>query len=336
VRGHLVRLPAALTALRARGYRCDDITVEISHRASPDRARAKRGVDLAQIRSRVRAHVPSSADRLLDEHGVRRLIVRNPLPDIARIGGRELAGPARLSPAFRRTWSHRSPTSFSTVDFVFDLQHAPRRSTTTSARCSRLPPPTRRRATRVRRRGLHHVGAKVAFRPQGTAVVSGLSLSSSRTRFAPADGDRANDSAPSPSVRPLSLTSQRPGTATTNARPYAGCRRSETNTRSGRPHNAGGRVATRLTTGYRPHRQRTSLGQRQARRWRPLISPGARIAGRRRQTPAADEDEVSACARQLRSRSRIGGKEQRCHRSSRSSTLELCAPGPCPMRASNT
>src|SRR5215208_185868 len=124
VREHLAVYLRLFAALRADGYRCDDITVEVSHSRVARAVLAKAGADLDQIRSRVRAHAPSSADELLDEHGVRRLIVRDPLPDIARIGGRELAGPARLFAAIREHAFLPLEDEFPTVAFVFDLTRA--------------------------------------------------------------------------------------------------------------------------------------------------------------------------------------------------------------------
>jgi hypothetical protein len=85
---------------------------------------ARAGADLDQIRSRVRTHAPNTADELLDEHGVRPLIVGNPLPDIARIGDRELAGPARLLATIRQNVFPPLAREFPTVDFVFDLTRA--------------------------------------------------------------------------------------------------------------------------------------------------------------------------------------------------------------------
>src|SRR5215207_7485734 len=96
VREHLAVYLRLLSALRAEGYRCDDITVEVSHSRVARAVLAQAGADLDQIRARVRAHAPNSAHEFLDDHGVRRLIVKDPQHDIARIGGRELAGPARL------------------------------------------------------------------------------------------------------------------------------------------------------------------------------------------------------------------------------------------------
>lgn len=124
VREHLAVYLRLFAALRAHGYRCDDIPVEVSDSRVAWAVLAQAGADLAQIRSRVRAHAPSSADKLLDEHGVRPLIVRDPSPDIARIGGRQLAGPARLLAAI---YEHAFPPladEFPTVEFVFDLTRA--------------------------------------------------------------------------------------------------------------------------------------------------------------------------------------------------------------------
>jgi hypothetical protein len=124
LREHLAVYLQLLTALRAEGYCCDDITVEVSHSRVARAVLSQSGADLDQIRSRVRAHAPTSASDLLDEQGVSRVIVSDPLPDLTRIGRRELAGPARLLASIHADVFPPLAREFPTVDFVFDLTRA--------------------------------------------------------------------------------------------------------------------------------------------------------------------------------------------------------------------
>src|SRR5215217_1104099 len=187
MREHLTVYLRLLTALRAEGYRCDDVTVEIAHSRVARTVLAQAGADPDQIRSRVRTHAPNSAAKLLDEHGVRRLTVRDPLPDIARIGGRELAGPARLLASIQENVVTPLAHEFPTVDFVFDLTRAEALDYYTG-------PMLKIAAT-------DPSGVRLAFVDGGCTtwtqrllsdrkerlLVSGLGLSIIPTRFAPAD-----------------------------------------------------------------------------------------------------------------------------------------------------
>lgn|SRR5215207_8068452 len=121
LREHLAAHLRLLIALGTEGYRCHDITVEVSHSRIARAVLAHAGADLDQIRSRVRSHAPSEAAEPLDEQGVSRVILRDPLPAMNAILGSELAGPARLLASVHRDVFSALGRQFPTVDFVFDL-----------------------------------------------------------------------------------------------------------------------------------------------------------------------------------------------------------------------
>jgi hypothetical protein len=107
--------------LRDDGYTCDDIVVEVSDTRVARAMLEHSGVSLDELRSRVRAHAPSAGSDLLREHGVNRLTVRDPQPQLHRIG---LTGLARLLELIRRDVFQPLQQEFPTVDFLFDLTRA--------------------------------------------------------------------------------------------------------------------------------------------------------------------------------------------------------------------